>query len=170
MKSLNGTEKITVPEKKGTAFSVWRLGFNLFFKPLMRLINIFLSLTILVMSLPLILLITIIVKLDSPGPAIFRQKRIGINRRNKNWNKNLFSADKRHSFEKGNGDRRCNDLGGKPFTFYKFRTMVKNAKELYPKLYAYNYNKEDIKKIHFKLNDDQRLTRCGQWLDRKSVV
>ena len=49
-----------------------------FFK---RLIDILLSLTGIVLLLPLLLLISLLILLDSKGPVLFRQKRIGRNKR-----------------------------------------------------------------------------------------
>jgi len=43
-----------------------------------RLIDIGISLTFLICALPLLLLIALLVKLSSPGPAIFRQRRYGL--------------------------------------------------------------------------------------------
>ena len=46
-----------------------------FFK---RLIDIFLSLMILIILSPILLLLAIAIKIDSPGPVIFKQQRIGL--------------------------------------------------------------------------------------------
>lgn len=45
-----------------------------------RLFDLFCSIAILIIISPVLLLIAIIVKLDSPGPAIFWQKRLGYRR------------------------------------------------------------------------------------------
>lgn len=42
-----------------------------------RLFDLLLAVTGLLLTLPLLLLITIAIKLDSPGPVFFRQLRIG---------------------------------------------------------------------------------------------
>lgn len=47
-----------------------------FFK---RLLDIVLSLTALIVLAPLLLVLALLVKLDSPGPAFFKQKRVGRN-------------------------------------------------------------------------------------------
>ncbi|HNA29718.1 MAG TPA: undecaprenyl-phosphate glucose phosphotransferase [Thiobacillaceae bacterium] len=44
-----------------------------------RMLDVLLSLTILVLISPLLLLIALAVRLDSPGPVIFRQRRYGLN-------------------------------------------------------------------------------------------
>lgn len=45
--------------------------------PLQRLLEIGTSLALLLVSLPIMLLIGLIIRLDSPGPALFFQKRLG---------------------------------------------------------------------------------------------
>ena len=50
------------------------------------------------------------IRVSSSGPVIFRQTRVGVNRRSRQ------SAAQ-------NGARRCVDMGGKPFVMYKFRSM-----------------------------------------------
>ena len=46
-----------------------------------RCIDLFLSLCGLIVLLPLFLIISVWVKLDSPGPVFFKQRRIGINKK-----------------------------------------------------------------------------------------
>ncbi len=169
MKSLNGTGKFIVAEKKKARSSLKKFALDFFAKPVFRLINILLSATILILSFPLTLLIALIIKMDSPGPAIFRQTRIGYNRRGKNARKKNSQHGTDNSFIAGKGNRRAEDLGGRPFKFYKFRTMKENAKELYPELYAYDYTEEEINKMNFKLTEDPRLTKCGRWLRQTSL-
>lgn len=43
-----------------------------------RAFDIVLSLLLLVLLLPLMLLVVVAIRVDSPGPVIFRQKRIGL--------------------------------------------------------------------------------------------
>jgi lipopolysaccharide/colanic/teichoic acid biosynthesis glycosyltransferase len=68
------------------------------------------AVTGLVVGFPLMLLIAVLVKVSSPGPAIFRQVRVGLDRR---WLRSRRPDS-----------RRQEDTGGKPFTIYKFRTMT----------------------------------------------
>jgi lipopolysaccharide/colanic/teichoic acid biosynthesis glycosyltransferase len=88
-------------------------------------------------ALPLIVLVAVVVRLDSPGPVIFRQQRVGV--------------------------------GGRLFTFYKFRTMQADARVRFPELYAYRYSQADIDQMYFKIFDDPRLTRLGRRLRRTSL-
>jgi len=47
---------------------------------LKRCMDIVLSLILIIITLPLCLLIAFLVKLDSPGPALFKQERVGLRR------------------------------------------------------------------------------------------
>lgn len=70
---------------------------------------------------PMMLLIAIGVKLTSPGgPVLFRQERVGLDRRR--------SVEPDPSFT-GERDRRRKLAPGRPFTMYKFRTMVPDAEK-----------------------------------------
>jgi len=71
----------------------------------------------LVVMTPLLVVIAIAIKLDSRGPVIFRQRRIG--------------------------------LGGRPFSIYKFRTMVA---------------KRDRDQVNVSAAGDVRVTRVGRVL------
>jgi lipopolysaccharide/colanic/teichoic acid biosynthesis glycosyltransferase len=68
----------------------------------------------LIIFLPVIVIIAVAVRLDTPGPVIYRQLRVGLDRRGR--------MDTRDST-----GRRVNDLGGRPFMIYKFRTMRVDA-------------------------------------------
>jgi lipopolysaccharide/colanic/teichoic acid biosynthesis glycosyltransferase len=71
---------------------------------------------------PVFFLIALAIKLDSPGPVFFRQRRVGRNFR--------------------------------PFTIYKFRTMVSNAPELGAPI---------------TVGEDARITRVGRLLRRTKL-
>lgn len=86
------------------------------------------ALIMLILSSPLLLLSALLIRLESPGPAIYRQRRVGKNRRRR---------DRRHSPDRApypardqrKGERRTHDLGGRPFTIYKIRSMRPDAEE-----------------------------------------
>jgi exopolysaccharide biosynthesis polyprenyl glycosylphosphotransferase len=98
-----------------------------------RLVDIVGSLALLILGAPLWLIIAILIKLDSPGPVIFEQTRLGENE--------------------------------KPFTFYKFRTMRRNAEAEQKKLVEETNSDPRLVKI----KDDPRITRIGRWLRRHSI-
>jgi lipopolysaccharide/colanic/teichoic acid biosynthesis glycosyltransferase len=79
-----------------------------------RLLSVLVASVAIVAMAPLMLFIAILVRLDSPGPVIYRQARVGINRR------------RRRGLDSKNG-RRHVDRGGRIFMILKFRTMHGDA-------------------------------------------
>jgi len=75
-----------------------------------RALNLTVAAIAVLVTAPLMLVVWALIRLTSPGPAIFKQPRVGIDRRG------------RRGGEAENG-RRSVDHGGKIFTIYKFRTM-----------------------------------------------
>lgn len=74
-----------------------------------RALNVIAAAIALVVCAPIMLVVAVLVKLSSPGPIIYKQTRVGLDRRS------------------GDGaewaNRRLIDYGGRLFTMYKFRTM-----------------------------------------------
>lgn len=54
---------------------------------------------------------------------------------------------------------------GRPFTIYKFRTMIKNA----DKLFNREINKENLGSFVFQDKDDPRITKSGRFLRKTSL-
>jgi lipopolysaccharide/colanic/teichoic acid biosynthesis glycosyltransferase len=77
---------------------------------LRRALNFVVAVLALIVAAPLMLVIAVLVKLSSPGPVIYTQTRVGVDRRN--------GDDPRWR------GRRQVDYGGRLFTIYKFRTMA----------------------------------------------
>jgi len=75
-----------------------------------RFLNVLVALVAIVSTLPLMLIIAVVVRLESAGPVLYRQSRVGIDRR------------RRRRLGSGNG-RRHDNRGGRIFTILKFRTM-----------------------------------------------
>lgn len=142
---------------------------------LIRAIDVSAAGGLLLLTSPLMIVIAILVKLDSPGPVLFRHVRIGENRR-------------RRGVPYTGPHKRGEDLFGKPFTLYKFRSMYVDSRERFPELYAYSYDPEELHSMPIKvlvstknpaqgegvqpaagLLDDPRLTRVGRFLRRTSL-
>jgi len=80
---------------------------------LRRTLNIVLALVALILLFPLLVLLALLVWVTSPGPILYTQVRVGLDRR--------VPADPNQN------QRRERDVGGLPFTIYKFRTMRVDA-------------------------------------------
>ena len=91
-----------------------------------RIMDLAVSSAALVFLSPLFALIAIVVRFDSPGSVLFRQRRLGRN--------------------------------GRPFTLYKFRTMIEDAPD---------YRNPDGST--FNSPNDERVTRVGDVLRRTSL-
>ncbi len=102
-----------------------------------RVMDLVIASVALVLLSPLLLAIAVAIRLDSPGPILFRQLRVGLDRR-EGWS--------------DDGGRRTDDLGGRPFFIYKFRTMHVDAEEGTGPVWA--------------SQEDGRVTRVGRVLRR----
>ena len=78
-----------------------------------RVLNVLAASVLILLTSPLMLVVAILVKLTSRGPVIYTQTRVGLDRRG--------GRSPRHD------SRRRDDIGGAPFTIYKFRTMRVDA-------------------------------------------
>ena len=101
-----------------------------------RWVNLLLALLALLVLLPILLLIALAIKLTSRGPVLYTQERVGLDRR-------LPGP------EAGN-HRRTRDIGGRPFTIYKFRTMWVDAESATGAVWA--------------TQNDPRITPVGRFL------
>jgi lipopolysaccharide/colanic/teichoic acid biosynthesis glycosyltransferase len=100
----------------------------------------------LILALPIFVTVPILIKLESPGAAIFKQLRVGKNRRRAPRRRYNF----RLPIEKRNGDRRGENFCGRPFTIYKFRTMREDAERFCGPIWA--------------TKNDPRITKVGKIL------
>jgi len=86
--------------------------------PARRLLNVAIALVGIVLTFPLMVVIATILKLTSPGPLLFVQTRVGLDRR-------------------GHPRREPDhDQGGAPFRMYKFRTMRMQPAGADPQVWA----------------------------------
>jgi len=118
-----------------------------------RTIDILLSITAILILAPAALAVAALVKLTSPGPAVFKQIRIGLNLRKGDGDRRRRSRALRPGPEGRDlgGDRRRRHSFGRPFVIYKFRTMVADAEKGGARLAARN---------------DPRVTPVGRFLRR----
>jgi lipopolysaccharide/colanic/teichoic acid biosynthesis glycosyltransferase len=125
------------PKREAFPFGLLALPRPVFQEPpTRRLVNVLAALSLLALAAPLMIVIAVLVKLTSSGPAFYTQIRIGIDLR---------------GLRRGGGyGRRWNDLGGKPFTIYKFRTMCVGNGGADPQVWA--------------AEGDVRVTRIGRLL------
>jgi lipopolysaccharide/colanic/teichoic acid biosynthesis glycosyltransferase len=104
-----------------------------------RIVNVVAAAVGLVLTMPVMILVALAIKLTSPGPVIYRQTRVGLDRRN--------------PFDGMGNSRRKVDHGGRLFTVYKFRTMICDGSE----------------RQVWACPDDPRLTRIGAFLRRYRI-
>lgn len=118
-----------------------------------RCVDLVLGAALLLLLSPLMALIALAIKLDTAGPVIFAQDRVGARRR---------AVRGRTRWEI------------RTFRFYKFRTMVADAD---PSLHAGHIrafvrdrlNAAEGSDARFKLANDPRVTRVGRVLRRASL-
>lgn len=107
-----------------------------------RGLNVVLASLALVVALPLMVVIAIAIRLTSAGPILYKQPRVGLDRRARG--------------NAGGNARRVIDHGGKLFRIYKFRTMYA----------ARNHLAEQEEAQRWATRDDPRVTPLGRFLRR----
>lgn len=118
-----------------------------------RALDVVLSVIALIVLAPLIGIVSALVKLTSPGPVVFMQERIGVDRRTQQRRRASYrrAADDRRN---DTNDRRVLVKFGQPFTIYKFRTMVAGAEKGKPV---------------FAQQRDPRVTALGRFLRKTRI-
>ncbi len=113
-----------------------------FYPAFKRTVERFLALLLLILTAPFIALIALLVRLDSPGAALFRQTRIG--------------------------------KDGKPFTFYKFRSMYEDIDQSEHEAFLKAFVNGDMQgqskggEVYKPIKDDQ-ITPVGRILRKTSL-
>ncbi len=134
-----------------------RLEKKRFYFACKRLLDIMVAGLLLLVLLPVMSLIALLIILDTPGPAIFRQKRVGLQPR---------MVGGQRTFEVGT------------FTMYKFRTMYRGNDSEAHRRFVQAYIRNDEKEMAAqqggetevrKLVNDTRVTRLGQFLRKTSL-
>ena len=91
-----------------------------FAEALRRGLNVLVAAVALVALAPLLAAIAIAVRLSSPGPIIYVQERVGLDRRR-------AGRARRNGGPVLQPERRVEDVGGRPYRMFKFRTMRVDA-------------------------------------------
>lgn len=114
-----------------------------------RTLDVALAAVLLVLFAPLMAFIALLIRLDSPGPALFVQRRVGARRRSRNG---------RIVWEV------------RTFPFCKFRSMAHNADPSLHREYIRAFVRGGVDGSEtFKLAHDPRITRVGCLLRRTSL-
>jgi len=124
--------------------------FYFFFK---RIFDLIVSASLLLLLLPVLVVIACLIKLDSRGPVLFVQQRVGPKR---------LVREGKVVWEIGT------------FPFYKFRSMVQDADSTLHEEHIKAYVKGAINEAgpadaRFKLHQDPRVTKIGSFLRRTSL-
>ena len=104
-----------------------------------RVLNVLMASALILLFLPLMVLISLLVRLTSRGPAIYAQDRVGLDARRRARRRGPVSGT----------DRRSNNWGGRIFKIYKFRTM--------------RLDEDDAPQV-WASEDDPRVTGVGRFL------
>jgi lipopolysaccharide/colanic/teichoic acid biosynthesis glycosyltransferase len=140
---------LSVPDERGATYTSSARQ-----QLLERLANAVLASVALIVVAPIALLIALLVKLSSAGPVLYRQPRVGLNRRGVLIPALGREHARRHlwaRFLAVHDDQRTSNLGGNIFMIYKFRTMCENS-ENHGAVWA--------------VKNDPRSTRIGCFLRR----
>ncbi len=126
------------------------IGGNRVYVVLKRLLDVSLSIVGLALLGPLLVLIAVAIKVNTPGPVLFSQRRVGSRLRGASGHEEWVVTE---------------------FTMYKFRSMHQGASERVHRAYIKAYAQGAIQANNggFKLKGDTRITRVGRWLRRSSL-
>jgi lipopolysaccharide/colanic/teichoic acid biosynthesis glycosyltransferase len=118
-----------------------------------RCLDVILAGLALTVLLPLLLLITVLIMVDSPGLVVFTQKRVGAKRQRLGRQAIWVIQD---------------------FTMYKFRSMVQDADPSVHEAYIREFVEGRAQATaatggKFKLTNDPRVTRIGRFLRKYSL-
>jgi lipopolysaccharide/colanic/teichoic acid biosynthesis glycosyltransferase len=109
---------------------------------LQRFMNVIIASLALILVSPVVLVFAALVRITSPGPILYSQARVGLDRRRSQSGRRVY-------------DRRSHDVGGRPFMIYKFRTMRVDAEAPNGAIWA--------------TKGDPRVTRVGRVMRKYRV-
>jgi lipopolysaccharide/colanic/teichoic acid biosynthesis glycosyltransferase len=127
-----------------------------------RSIDVLFAASVLVLIAPVLITIAILIRLDSPGPIVFRQQRVGAR---------LQKIDGRWQWQRTT------------FTIYKFRSMYHGVDAARHREYVQAFIHNDFTAMEqqnpdtstsnvkpvFKLTNDSRITRVGKFIRASSL-
>lgn len=139
-----------------------------FLDAIYHLLEVLLAMVAIILLSPIFLVLAILVKRDSPGPAIFVMSRTGQSKPVKG--SILIDNDLVKPPHGGFEPDRTYWLPRK-ISFMKYRTMYVDSKERFPEYYWWNYNlnKDEVRHMFYKVENDPRLTPVGKWLRKSSL-
>lgn len=117
----------------------------------LRFVDVLGAIVGLLCALPLFVVLPILIKIDSPGPVIYRQIRTGLDRGRRQPRRGKTPG---HGHEQNNGTQRGQNSFGNPFYILKFRTMRRDAESNGPV---------------WAQKNDPRITRIGKWLRKTHI-
>jgi lipopolysaccharide/colanic/teichoic acid biosynthesis glycosyltransferase len=118
-----------------------------------RCLDLTIALLALISLIPLLLVVSLLIRLDSPGPVFYLQERIGSKRRVRDGHV-TWEVQK--------------------FRIYKFRSMFQNADDALHRAYIKVFVEGSVtghtdSAAPFKLARDPRVTRVGHFLRKTSI-
>ncbi len=120
----------------------------------------------LIVATSLMLAIAVLIRLDSPGPVLFRHRRparsVRVHGRDLEGQTDLHPPP-------GGYDRDAQYYVPAYFTLVKFRTMYRDAPTRFPTYYPGAYAGEDFRSQYPHVENDPRITRVGRLLRKLSV-
>lgn len=140
---------------------------NLFVVGCYRVFEFAVALAALLLTLPIMLAEAAIIRLDSPGPVLFFQPRMG---RSKIMRGSELAGRTDIVPVSGRFERDKQYYVPTIFKFLKFRTMYSDARQRFPELYRYEFeSREEFRAAYYKLDNDPRMTRVQRWLRRSTL-
>ena len=131
-----------------------------------RVSEILLALVGLVVASPVIFVIAVLIRLDSPGPAFFFHKRPARSLRVRG--RDLAGCS--HFIPPPGGyDNNAEYFVPNYFYLIKFRSMYQDSRIRFPEYFHSEYIREDFREKYSHIQNDPRITRVGRVLRKLSV-